>query len=374
MGIEELRRKLIELGVGADVKLIAEHLANLQATVNLGIVSNDEVAREMELCEEVLKGLDGRKLAKFKDYSGGGGSNWPMYVRKTDKMASQFMGIAEEMYREDGGFQLLVLKKHLGIKAMAQYRFGKLVGVFVYFAGKHGVQIKKEDEHIKGIPNTIGDVSSDIVKVYGTLTSSYSELSTDRAGLERNVAVLMVEELEKENAGKLKFIAEYVNGRGNKLSDGLGWADSCGFEVAEYSTVETDIYEIDDYMNDKGFELFEYSNEELVDTVLVMLNDTEELIRAATAYSGHFDKNVVAIRIIDTGEYEEKESPIKGVKLYRKNGNCSIVVEFEPVTTRSGFEVGEVEVSLDELYELEASEKVALEFNEKDVRIKKEER
>ena len=374
MSVEQLISEIESIGAGASIRDIANKKSKLIAAVNLGIISDSEIRDEVNKCGKVLDILDGSMQCKFIDYSGGtGGREWKHYVNPRSKEAAQFEKIVNEMYREDGSFQLLIMKKPLGIKAVAQYKGGTLQGLFLFFSNRMGEAVDRKGVHIKGVPEYIDDRSSNVIRVYGTLTVDLSDVVRHRYGKEKDLATFMVEQLQEDGLGALRFVAEYVEGKQTDLSDRLEWASDSGFNVADYCIVDTDIYEYDDYIGEKSVNMFDYSNEnEVLDSILVMINSAEKTKLALMSLDEHFNENVVAIRCVDNSDKELLEAKINGIELKVKDGVCNIVMSINRVTTKSGFDIDEVNISVDDVYLLEGKEYITLEVVGNNIRVLKE--
>ena len=374
MGIEDTIKNITKIGVGVTPKKIKHHIALLIAAVNFGMARSEDVNDEVDACRKLIKSVSNASMQETLDYSGiGSNREFPEYAELIGGNKKNFISLGRRMYIDSSEIEILIMKKMFGIRAVAEYRYGKLSAVYVQFNKLFGKQIKVEGEHIKGISEHIDTSNISVVEVFGTLTMRYSEIEKRRYGNEKLISSTIIEQLKLKELGKLRFVAEFSDNLNERTSNGCERLKELGFEVAEYTKINTDMYELEDYLGEKASEALALDDsDELLDCLVVMFDSNESIRNALLTSDISFNKNIKALKVIGNVKNSEHRTLIKGMKLEQVGGEQVIKLLIEPCEFEDGDIVEEVEITLDDVYDLENSKYVLLNKIGEDFKIKKE--
>lgn len=349
MDIDGIIEKIKQIGVGADMRKVARQATLLKLAANIGIVRAEEVNIDISDCEEVLNETGRGGIEQFISLDTGTAVPWIEYsYMDSDEAVEKIKNYIENVCRDSDKAELCAVKKRFGAPVVAMYYNGNLSALSVKYAGRIGRALEIKDKAIKGLPKSIGLVSSNIVRVYGTLVLEAGAKTT-----ETSLATEMAVRVLESNLDQTEFIAEFVDGITCKISDMFSWADSVGFTTSEYRVIECNSYESDEYFGERTIELFEYNEDDVVDCILLTINDIERA-------NINNIKNCPVIRINECVAGLKQNTVATGLRLIQKKDDISLVLQVEPVQFNYGEEVSEINVSLDTAYKISIGDKVTV--------------
>ena len=353
MGIDELIEKINLVGVGANVKDIARHLSLLRFAVSSGIVDNESVIEDIENCNMIITQLKQNKLIRNFDYSGTGTTDWPKYWDTRDKEVKE--AFKESIYEHgdvmnDNTCKVCLMKKALGASVMLVYCYGELRGMYVKNFDKVGAVINIDNEPIFGVPTQIDLIYQAEVRVYGTLTFKESDKVDVTEGY---MATEIAKRIVEDKFDGLQFIPEYIQGIDDSNGDKLMWAESAGFNINKPVIVNCDEYNSDSLLGSGGIELFDFSDDECLECILLMIDD-------AGIGNDSNNEKYFAAKVFEDKSEDRYKTKVKGYRLDNRNGETVIIASIEKIVLKNDEEVEEVEVTLDQVYDSEVNDELCV--------------
>lgn len=348
MGIDELIQSIEEVGVGADTKIINQHIGECQAAVNLGLSVGNELRETVSKSNGILRELGGRMFDTDLKLNGDSNTAWLVYAEEGTANAEKFLALAKEIYKESNEIEVVAEKQHFGPKVVLEYMNGVIRSGHIKFYGRRGKLIIDDKSNVSGVCKSIATAKP--LKVYGVLTMDYTECNQNDI-----LSSIVVREMGKENCGRLRFIAECSNSKAETVMDELNELEELGFEVEEHKLISTDIYDFDEKIGNDIEKEFEYSDEEILDNIIIRYNDKGAEKIAKLNSDDSFINNIIAVQMINNANNKSYKAVVKRIELRQIYDEIKIIAHINIVDSD---EEDELELKLDDIYNIEALETI----------------